>query len=179
MNRKSNIVLIGMPASGKSTLGVQLAKWLSMGFMDTDLLVQARAGTSMQAYQDANGMEAYQALECDTVKSVVCENCVIATGGSAVYCDEAMMHLRQIATIIFLDVPMDEIKRRIGDTSERGVVIQPGMTLDDLYEERRPLYLNYTDAVISCEGKSSNDLVAEIRDLCQDAIAGTLNLRSD
>ena len=163
MNSKSNIVLIGMPACGKSTIGVQLAKWLSMGFIDTDLLVQAHAGESMQAFQDANGMDAYQTLECDTVKSLVCENCVIATGGSAVYCNGAMKHLRQIAKIIFLDVPVEEIKRRIGDTSQRGVVIKPGMTLDDLYEERRPLYLKYADEVIECEGKTQNDLVAAIR----------------
>jgi len=154
-----------MPASGKSTLGVQLAKWLSMGFMDTDLLVQARAGISMQAFQDANGMEAYQTLECDTVKSVVCENCVIATGGSAVYCDGAMQYLKDIAKIIFLDVPMDEIKRRIGDISERGVVIKPGMTLDDLCEERRPLYMKYADHMLECANKTSAELVAEIRNL--------------
>jgi shikimate kinase len=162
-DKKSNIVLIGMPASGKSTLGVQLAKWLSMGFMDTDLLVQARAGVSMQAFQDANGMEAYQTLECETVQSVVCENCVIATGGSAVYCTGAMQHLKAMARIIFLDVPIDEITRRIGDITERGVVIEPGMTLDDLHQERRPLYLKYADAVIDCSGKTSAELVAEIR----------------
>jgi shikimate kinase len=162
---KSNIVLIGMPASGKSTLGVQLAKWLSMGFMDTDLLVQARAGESMQAFQDANGMDAYQSLECDTVKSVVCENCVIATGGSAVYCDSAMNHLKSIAQIIFLDVPMEEIKRRIGDTSQRGVVMQQGMTLDDLCAERHPLYLKHADAIIDCSGKSQDELLGEIRAL--------------
>ncbi|MEN8254280.1 MAG: shikimate kinase [Verrucomicrobiota bacterium] len=160
---KSNIVLIGMPASGKSTLGVQLAKWLSMGFIDTDLLVQARVGESMQAFQDANGMEAYRALECETVGSLVCENCVIATGGSAVYCEDAMQHLKSIAKIIFLDVPVGEIKQRIGDTSERGVVIQPGMTLDDLYEERRPLYLEYADVVIDCSGKTQDELLAEMR----------------
>lgn len=160
---KSNIVLIGMPASGKSTLGVQLAKWMSMGFMDTDLLVQARAGESMQHFQNAKGLDDYQTLECDTVKSVVCENCVIATGGSAVYCDSAMQHLKFIARIIFLDVPLDEIERRIGDWSERGVVIKPGMTLRDLYEERRPLYLKHADIVIDCSGKSQNELLTEIR----------------
>ena len=162
---KSNIVLIGMPASGKSTLGVQLAKWLSMGFMDTDLLVQARAGISMQAFQDANGMEAYQTLECDTVKSVVCENCVISTGGSAVYCKGAMQHLKEIATIIFLDVPIDEIKRRIGDISKRGVVIKPGMTLEDLHAERHALYLKHAEVVVDCAGKTPNDLLAEIQAL--------------
>ena len=165
LDNKSNIVLIGMPASGKSTLGVQLAKWLSMGFIDTDLLVQARAGSNMQAFQDANGMDAYQALECETVKSVVCENCVIATGGSAVYCDGAMTHLKDMARIIFLDVPTAEIKRRIGDTSERGVVIKPGMTLDDLHAERHPLCLKYADAVIVCSGKSPDQLLSEIRAL--------------
>ncbi|MDF7809259.1 shikimate kinase [Pontiellaceae bacterium B12219] len=164
MNSKGNIVLIGMPASGKSTLGVQLAKWLSKGFMDTDLLVQARMGKSMQAYQNANGLEAYQRLECDTVNSVVCESCVIATGGSAVYCDGAMNHLKSIAHIIFLDVPLGEIKRRIGDFSQRGVVIKAGMTLDDLYAERQPLYLKYADLVVDCADKAPDDVLRVIRE---------------
>lgn len=159
----SNIVLIGMPASGKSTVGVQLAKWLSMGFIDTDLLVQARAGESMQTFQERKGLDAYQTLECETVQSVVCENCVIATGGSAVYCGAAMEHLKSIARIIFLDVPIEEIKRRIGDYSGRGVVIKPGMTLDDLYAERRPLYLKYADVVIDCEGKTQDEILSGIR----------------
>ena len=165
---KSNIVLIGMPASGKSTVGVQLAKWLSMGFIDTDLLVQARAGESMQAFQDTNGMEAYRTLECDTAGSLVCENCVIATGGSVVYCDSAMQHLKAIAKIIFLDVPVEAIMQRIGSMAERGVVIQPGMTLDDLHAERRPLYLQYADEVIDCSGKGQDQLLAEIRILLTD-----------
>ena len=155
--------MIGMPASGKSTVGVQLAKWLSMGFLDTDLLVQARVGESMQAFQNLHGLEAYRTLECETVGSVVCENCVIATGGSAVYCDSAMRHLTSIARIIFLDVPMADIRQRIGDWSERGVVIQSGMTLDDLYTERRPLYLRYADVVIDCAGKSEAMVLQEIR----------------
>lgn len=165
MPAKTNIVLIGMPASGKSTLGVQLAKWLSKGFIDTDLLVQARAGESMQTFQDRDGLEKYQELECDTVKSVVCENCVIATGGSAIYCHAAMEHLKSIATVIFLDVPMNEIKRRIGDYSERGVVIKQGMTLGDLFAERRPLYLKHADHIIQCSEKTPDELLQEIRSL--------------
>jgi len=154
-----------MPASGKSTLGVQLAKWLSMGFLDTDLLVQARAGTSMQAFQNAHGMDAYQTLECETVKSLVCENCVIATGGSAVYCDGAMRHLQSMAKIIFLDLPVTEVEQRIGGIAERGVVIQPGMTLEDLHAERHPLYLKYADMTLECSGKTSTELLSEIRAL--------------
>jgi len=154
-----------MPASGKSTVGVQLAKWLSMGFIDTDLLVQARAGISMQAFQDANGMEAYRVLECGVAGSLVCENCVVATGGSAVYCDGAMRHLQSMAKIIFLNVPIHEIKQRIGDTSERGVVIRPGMSLEDLHAERHPLYLKYADVVLDCSGKPSDQVLAEIREL--------------
>ncbi len=161
--KKNNIVLIGMPACGKSTIGVQLAKWLSMGFIDTDLLVQARAGESMQAFQDANGMEAYRKLESDTARSVVCDNCVIATGGSVVYYDDAMQHLQSIARIIFLDVPINEIKQRIGDTSQRGVVIKPGMTLDDLYAERHPLYMQYAGTVIECSGKPQDEILSAIR----------------
>ena len=160
---KSNIVLIGMPASGKSTIGVQLAKWLSKGFIDTDLLLQARAGRSMQAYQDANGMEAYRTFEAETARSVVCENCVIATGGSVVYYADAMQHLKSIAHVVFLDVPLAEVLLRIGDTSERGVVMRPGMTLADLYAERRPLYLEYADEVIDCSGKSQDVILNEIR----------------
>ena len=162
---KSNIVLIGMPASGKSTLGVQLAKWLSMGFIDTDLLVQARVGTGMQTFQDANGMADYQALECDTVQSVVCKKCVVATGGSAVYCDEAMAHLQSLAKIIFLDLPVAEVKDRIGSMAERGVVIQPGMSLEDLYHERHPLYMKYADEVIACSGRSPDELLEAIRSI--------------
>jgi shikimate kinase len=162
MNGKTNIVLIGMPASGKSTIGVQLAKWLSMGFIDTDLLVQARGGESMQSFQDENGMDAYQELECDTVKSVVCDNCVIATGGSAVYCDIAMAHLQDIAKIIFLDLPVAEVEQRIGSIAERGVVIRPGMTMEDLYHERHPLYMKFANEVISCSGKTPDEILREI-----------------
>ena len=165
MNKKTNIVLIGMPASGKSTLGVQLAKWRSMGFIDTDLLVQARAGMSMQAYQDAQGMDAYRTLEGETARSLVCKNCVIATGGSVVYYTEAMQHLQSIAHTVFLNVSLAEIKQRIGNTAQRGVVMRPGMTLDDLYLERQPLYLNFANTVINCAEKSQDTILKELQRL--------------
>lgn len=163
MKAALNIVLIGMPACGKSTLGVQLAKWLSKEFIDTDLRVQARAGCSMQAFQNRHGLESYQRLECKVVGSLTFENCVIATGGSVVYCAKAMHDLRERAQVVFLDVPLDEIKNRIGDISERGVVIRPGMALDDLYAERRPMYRSYADLIIHCTCKTPVDLLEEIR----------------
>jgi len=162
---KSNMVLIGMPGSGKSTVGVMLAKWLSMGFIDTDLLVQARIGESMQAFQDSNGMEAYRALECDVAESLVCANCVIATGGSVVYFEAAMRHLKSVGQVIFLDIPLDETMARIGCINERGVVIEEGMTMEDLYADRHPLYVKYADIVIDCSSKSHKDVMSEIRAL--------------
>ena len=165
MAEKNNIVLIGMPASGKSTLGVQLAKWLSMGFIDTDLLVQARTKESMQAFQHANGMQAYRELESDTVESILCQNCLIATGGSVIYSDAAMQHLKTLATIIFLDVPIDVIEERIGSIAERGVVIEPDMSLTDLHAQRHPLYEKYADHTIDCAGKAQDELLTDIQQI--------------
>ena len=159
-DKKSNIVLIGMPASGKSTVGVQLAKWLSMGFIDTDLLVQARAGESMQAYQDANGMEAYRTLECDTVGSLVCENCVIATGGSAVYSDLAMKSLKAGGITIFIETGLKVLGARITNYETRGIAKNPNQSFNDLFRERTLLYRQYADITVQSDNLTQ-DQVAE------------------
>lgn len=164
MGNKTNIVLVGMPASGKSTIGVLVAKALSMAFIDTDLLIQAREGSRLQTLQEREGMEAFQALECQTISGLACERSVIATGGSAVYCDRSMRHLRFLGSVIFLDVSFGEIERRIGNLSARGVVRKPGMTLRDLYDERLPLYQKYADLRVICAQKTQQqlaDVVAE------------------
>lgn len=158
----TNITLIGMPASGKSTLGVLLAKALSMGFVDTDLLIQAHEGQRLHEIQQRIGMDAFQTLECDTVAALDCQNAIIAPGGSAVYCNRAMGHLRALGKIVYLNVPLAEIERRIGDLAERGVVMPPGMSLADLYRERAPLYQKHADHTIDCAGKSHEQLIAEI-----------------
>ena len=159
---KRNIVLIGMPSSGKSTLGVLLAKTLSMSFIDTDLLIQVEEGRRLCEIQNQIGMAAFRLLEGTIVKKIDCENSVIATGGSVVYGAEAMAHLRNIGKIVFLDLPLDEIEARIGDPVTRGVVMQPGMTIADLYKERRPLYEQYADQTLFCGGKSHDELLGEL-----------------
>jgi shikimate kinase len=159
---KTNCILIGMPASGKSTLGVLLAKRLSKRFIDTDLLIQVREGESLQAIQQRIGMEAFQSLECDLIAGLEAEHAVIATGGSAVYCNRSMNHLREMGTVIGLLVPLDEIERRIGDLSARGVVIKGGMTLADLYAERLPLIQKHADYLVDCSDRGHQALVDEI-----------------
>ena len=160
--KKKNIVLIGMPSSGKSTLGVLLAKTLSMAFLDTDLLIQVEEGRRLFEIQNNIGMTAFRSLEGTIIEKVDCENSVIATGGSVVYGEKAMQHLRSLGKIIFLDLPLDEIKVRIGDPEARGVVMQAGMTLEDLHNERLPLYKRFADQTLFCGGKSHDELVGEL-----------------
>ncbi len=159
---KNNIVLIGMPSSGKSTLGVLLAKSLSMSFLDTDLLIQAGEGRRLQEIQNSIGMEAFRRLEDSVIEKVDCANTVIATGGSAVYCTGAMEHLKSIGQIVFLNLPLSEIETRIGDPAARGVVMGEGMTLKDLYDERLPLYKKYAEITVSCSGRSHDELLHEL-----------------
>lgn len=151
-----------MPGAGKSTLGVVLAKRLGLGFVDTDLLIQTRAGRPLRRIIAEDGLEAFCALEEETVCSLSLSNAVIATGGSVVYSKKAMEHLRAHGLVYFLDLPLPELHTRIGDPSQRGVVITPGQTLSELFARRRPLYLGYADRIIHCAGQSLEALVTEI-----------------
>lgn len=143
----SNIILIGMPASGKSTLGVMLAKLLGYDFLDTDLLLQKRAGRHLQTVLDEEGAERFKALETEALLSVACEKTVIATGGSAVYSARGMAHLATLGRVIYLSLPLSEVKSRLCDLSTRGVVMEKGETLDTLYATRKALYEKYADLV--------------------------------
>ena len=162
----TNIILIGMPASGKSTLGVLLAKRLAKGFLDTDLVIQERAGMSLNVLQTSRGMDAFGTFECETLQSLDCRNTVVSTGGSAVYSEAGMQHLQCIGRVLFLDVPLSIIKARIGDLCERGVVMQGSASLDELFLERRRLYLKYASTVIDCADKPPHQLLAEISAVC-------------
>ena len=157
-----NIILIGMPGAGKSTIGVLLAKSLLMDFVDTDLLIQKKYKTSLCDIINSKGIEEFLKIENDVISSWSFLNCIIATGGSAVYGKEAMEHFRKIGTVVYLKLPYEEIAERVGDLNARGVSLMPGQTLLDLYRERTPLYEKYAHITVNCEGKMLRELVAEV-----------------
>ncbi len=152
----NNIILIGMPGCGKSTLGVLLAKNLAYHFLDSDLLIQQKAGKKLQDILDQDGNEVFGKLENEVNLSLDIQNTVLATGGSAVYWEESMLHLKSIGLVVYLQVPYEELKSRITNMDSRGIVIPEGKTFRDIYEERNILYLRYADLVIS--EKNDQDL---------------------
>jgi len=149
---KSNIILIGMPGAGKSTVGVILAKQTSKAFLDTDLLIQTCHGKPLQTIVNRDGHMALRRIEEKVILGLDCNDCVIATGGSAVYSDTAMMHLKSCGVIVFLDVELPMLQTRIRDFDTRGLAKLPDQTLSDLFEERYPLYKKYADIRINCKG---------------------------
>lgn len=149
----NNITLIGMPGAGKSTLGVVLAKILGYEFMDSDLLIQREEKRRLHQIIEEEGTEGFKAIENRVNASIETENTVIATGGSVVYCEEAMEHLRKIGKVIYLRISLESLEKRLGNLKKRGVVLKEGQTLKDLYEERVPLYEKYADLTVSEEGK--------------------------
>ncbi|MCC8022565.1 MAG: shikimate kinase [Clostridiales bacterium] len=157
-----NLILIGMPASGKSTAGVLAAKALRMAFLDTDLLIQQRENDYLQNLIDHRGIDAFLRLEETAILSVEVQNHVIATGGSVVYSDVAMRYLRSLGTVVFLHLSLDAMKQRLQDISTRGVVMKRGHTLDQLYTERLPLYRQYADVTIPCDGRTVEDTVRDL-----------------
>lgn len=158
----NNIILIGMPGVGKSTVGIVLAKSLGYSFIDSDLLIQDREGMLLYEIIEKYGLERFNQIESEINSSIEAENTVIATGGSAIYSKEAMMHLRSIGTVIYLSLPYPELSERLGDLNQRGVSIRPGETLATLYEERVPLYERYADVTIDCLDLTIRDIVKKI-----------------
>lgn len=144
----NNIILIGMPGCGKSTVGVLLAKILGYSFIDSDLLIQKTENKKLYEIINENGAEYFKAVENRVNASINTENTVIATGGSVVYCDEAMNHLKSIGTVVYIKITPEQLPKRINNIATRGVVIKKGETLRDLYNERAPLYEKYADIVI-------------------------------
>lgn len=157
-----NIVLTGMPACGKSTVGVVLAKTAGMSFLDTDLLIQERAGMKLQDILNEKGMDEFLRLEEEVLASVDVENTVISTGGSAVYSDRAMKHLDSIGTVVYLQLSLEEIRQRLNNIKTRGIAMGPGETLADLYDKRVPLYEKYANVTITAAGLSVEECIEEI-----------------
>ena len=152
-SRYQNIVLIGMPGSGKSTVGVLLAKRLGLGFVDTDLLIQERAGRTLQDIVDNDGYQALRHIEEQVLLDMEVQGKVISTGGSAVYSDRAMAHLKNAGVVVFLDIPLSLVIERIGDHHARGISRRPDQSLGELFEERLVLYQRYADVVIDGRGQ--------------------------
>lgn len=162
MSENKNIILIGMPASGKSTIGVLLAKALGMNFLDTDIYIQALQSQSLQQIIDTQGIDAFCRIEQDSLLLLQTENTLIATGGSVVYSPEAMARLKGLGTVIFLDITLDEIKKRLTNISTRGVVKEPGQDLESLYKKRLPLYKQFADITIDCNELNHEQTVEAI-----------------
>ena len=150
----NNIILIGMPGCGKSTVGVVLAKAMGYDFLDSDLLIQQREGRVLSRILEEEGPDAFNRIEEDVNASIQAERTVIATGGSVVYGPRAMEHLREIGTVIYLKLPLAEVAERLGDLTERGVSLHEGQTLEDLYRERIPLYEKYADLTFAEEDRT-------------------------
>ena len=160
-----NIVMIGMPGSGKSTVGVILAKVMGMHFCDTDIVIQQNVGKKLQEIINEEGNDAFLRHERDALLSLSLENTVIATGGSAVYSEEAMLHMKQNGIVVYLQVSEPEIERRLADFAARGVAIKDGMTVKDLYNERIPLYEKYADITVAGEGADIPVVIGKIAEM--------------
>lgn len=158
---RNNIVLIGMPSCGKSVTGVVLAKALKMKFVDTDLLIQEEAGKGLQDIINEEGIEVFKEIEERVLTSVEIENAVIATGGSAVYYESAMKHLKDNGTVVYIQVSLDTVKQRLSNIKTRGVAMGKGQTLDDLYEMRVPLYEKYADIIVESDSRCTMEDTVE------------------
>lgn len=157
-----NITLIGMPGSGKSTVGVLLAKFLGYGFLDVDLVIQQQEGALLQEILDTRGVDAFLDAEEKAVLGLDCVDHVIAPGGSAVCREKAALHLKSLGPVVYLQVSLDELNHRIQNLSTRGIAMKPGQTLADVMAFRAPLYEKYADLTIPCPSGQSLAQTAQI-----------------
>ena len=157
-----NIALIGMAGAGKSTVGLLLADSLSYRFIDTDDLIEVSAGMSLQRVLDNYGRQRFQVMEERVLLSIDTDHCVIATGGSAVYCRVGMEHLQAIALVVWLDVPLPELEVRVNNLHSRGLINPDGTSFARLYQQRFDLYRRYAHLRIHCRDKGVPQIVSEI-----------------
>lgn len=157
-----NIIFIGMPAVGKSTIGVVAAKRLGYKFLDTDILIQEREGKLLREIIEEKGTEGFLEIEDAVNAGVDAEHTVISPGGSVIYCKNAMRHYKKIGTVVYLKVSYDTISKRLGNAKNRGVVLREGQSLFDLYQERTALFEQYADITICEDGLSLEETIAEV-----------------
>ena len=166
----ANIVLIGMPGCGKSTVGVLLAKALGMRFLDTDVVFQAQQGRKLQEMINEIGIDAFLNMEEACVCGIECDYTVIATGGSVVYGKKAMWHLHHNGLIVYIQLPYKEIEKRLSNLATRGVTLREGQTLHDLYDERIPLYEAEADIVFDASDEEIEQTTRELADVISDRL---------
>ena len=159
-----NIILIGMPGCGKSTVGVVLAKAANLDFIDSDLVIQKEMGMKLSAIIEQYGDDGFRDVENRINAGLTAENSVVATGGSVIYGEDAMRHLKEIGTVVYLKLSCEAIADRLGDLHARGVTIKPGWTLQDLYNERCPMYEKWADITVDCEQLKLREVVAYIQE---------------
>lgn len=157
-----NVILIGMPACGKSITGVVLAKTMRKNFIDTDLMIQEKEERPLQEIINESGNDYFRKVEEEVLCSVETTNSVISTGGSAIYYDAAMKHLKEQGTVVYLKVALETIEARLNNIKTRGVTMEKGATIASLYEERIPLYEKYADVTIEADGFEVEDTVEAI-----------------
>lgn len=162
-----NVTLIGMPASGKSTVGVLLAKRLGFSFVDVDIVIQEKEGRLLKEIIEAQGQAGFMEVENRINAELFVSHSVIAPGGSVIYGKEAMDHYKEISTVVYLKLSYEEVENRLGDLTDRGVVLKSGMTLRDLYEERIPYYERYADITIDETGLDAGQTVDQLRELLE------------
>ena len=171
----TNVILIGMPGAGKSTVGVLLAKQLQMDYADTDILIQRREGRRLQEIIAAVGLDGFCDVEARHILALRLRHTVIATGGSVVYRGAAMAHLQAMGRIAYLETPPPVLAQRLGDLAVRGVVLRPGQGLEDLYRERDALYRRFADLTVACDALSAEQVNRKLagmlvrRETCNDA----------
>ena len=165
-----NIVLIGMPSCGKSTMGVLIAKNLGLKFLDSDLLIQEREGKLLHELIKERGNEEFIKIENDANMSIDVQNTVISTGGSVVYCEGAMKHLSDIGKIVYIKISYETLAARLGDYVHRGVVMPAGYTLRDMYRERAALYEKYAEYTLDTDNMTMTETLNALSKLCKKAI---------
>ncbi len=162
MKTNNNIALIGMPAVGKSTVGNLLAQSMNYEFVDSDDIIQEKEQKSLSQIISEKGLSQFLKIEESYILSIVCNNHVIATGGSVIYRKKAMAHLKNISKVIYLSIGLNTLVSRLGDMASRGVAIAPGRTIEDLYNERTLLYDHYSDIKIDCFTNSAKQVVKDV-----------------